>query len=73
VVAFGETTTAGGAAVVQHGFVVGGIDGVVVIPARVGLEVAVRAEEKINGESQVRRRLEEGELAGDVIPQYGIM
>jgi regulator of RNase E activity RraA len=73
VIAFGEAITSGGAAIDQHDFVVGDIDGVVVIPARVGLEVAVRAKEKINGESQVRRQLEEGELVGDVFRQYGIM
>ncbi|MCJ8144234.1 RraA family protein [Ancylobacter sp. A5.8] len=53
--------------------VFGDVDGVVVIPADIALEVIAAALAKINGENQTRQHLEEGLKLADVYAKYGVL
>jgi 4-hydroxy-4-methyl-2-oxoglutarate aldolase len=73
VVELGATIASGDVAVDDGDVVLGGRDGVVVVPAGVAGEAIAAAEEKLRGEGVVRARLEEGMPVTDAFLTYGIL
>lgn len=73
VVEYGGPIEAGGVRMSQGDLVIGDTDGVVVVPSEVAEEVIAKAEEKVNGENLVRRKLEEGMSVTEVFLTYGIL
>lgn len=51
----------------------GDIDGIVVIPAKIGMEVINKAYEKVRAENMVRKKLLNGMPATDAYDKYGIL
>jgi regulator of RNase E activity RraA len=63
-----------GACTVNPGdFILGDIDGVVVVPVRLADEAFSRALEKVSGENRVRIELARGRSAREVFEEYGIL
>jgi 4-hydroxy-4-methyl-2-oxoglutarate aldolase len=73
VVEHGGEITSGSVLVRDGDLLVGAFDGVVVVPSEVAGEVVTLAEEKLRGESMVRRKLEEGMLPSEAWRRYGIL
>lgn len=71
--AAGVEITCGGVRVADGDLVLGDYDGVVVVPAAVADEVISLAEEKVAGESLVRRKLEEGMPVSEAFRTYGVI
>jgi regulator of RNase E activity RraA len=63
-----------GECVVRPGdWIVGDIDGVVVVPAEIAVDAFARALEKARGENRVREELARGRSAREVFAEYGIL
>jgi 4-hydroxy-4-methyl-2-oxoglutarate aldolase len=71
--ACGVEITCGGVLVGDGDLVLGDNDGVVVVPASVADEVVALAEEKVSGETLVRRKLEEGMPVAEAFRLYGVI
>ena len=71
--AVGVTIECGGVAISAGDLVLGDHDGVVVVPAALGLEVITLAEEKVAGESLVREKLAEGMPVSEAFRTYGVI
>jgi 4-hydroxy-4-methyl-2-oxoglutarate aldolase len=70
---FGEPITCGGVRVVQGDLVLGGPDGVVVIPQEHAEHVLSLAERKIALEDEMRADLSAGMSIGEAFRSYGIL
>jgi regulator of RNase E activity RraA len=70
VVDFDCAVTLGGVPVRPGDFVVGDSDGVVVVPKALVVDVLLEAEEVVKTETEIRRRVREGESVGDLYMQY---
>lgn len=70
VVDFDCAVTLGGVPVRPGDFVVGDSDGVVVVPKELVVDVLLEAEEVVKTETEIRRRVREGESVGDLYTQY---
>jgi len=69
-----DTTIACGGVLVSPGdLVFGDVDGVVVIPQAIALDVISAALEKIGAENKTRAHLEDGLLLGEVYARYGVL
>lgn len=73
VVEVGVPISCGGVEVVPGDLVLGGNDGVVVIPAALGEQVVALAEEKLAGEDLVRAKLAEGMSVAAAFREYGVI
>jgi regulator of RNase E activity RraA len=62
-----------GVSVRRGDLIFGDVDGVVVIPHDVEQEVVSRALEKVSGENQTRKALQQGEKLADVFRRLGIL
>lgn len=63
-----------GGVVVRPGDIIfGDIDGVVVIPKHVEMDVIQKAIEKVEGENKTREELKQGKYLRDVYEKYGIL
>ena len=63
----------GGVMVRPGDLIFGDIDGVVVIPAQIGLEVINKFYEKVINENKVRNAILKGMLASDAYDKYRIL
>jgi 4-hydroxy-4-methyl-2-oxoglutarate aldolase len=70
---FGEPITCAGVQVDQGDLILGGADGVVVVPHRVADEVITLAERKIAVEDEMRADLNGGMAVSDAFRSYGIL
>jgi 4-hydroxy-4-methyl-2-oxoglutarate aldolase len=73
VVEFGGRITSGDVVVDDGDLILGGSDGVVVIPDAIAEEVVTLAEEKVRGENTVRLKLGEGMSVSEAYLKYGIL
>jgi regulator of RNase E activity RraA len=73
VVEYGGPIVSGDVTVNAGDLVIGDRDGVVVVPLEVANDVVTRAEEKVNGENLVRKKLEDGMSVTEVFHRYGIL
>lgn len=73
VVDFGARITAGDVVVDDGDLILGGSDGVVVVPAAVAEQVVELSEEKVRGENTVRVKLGEGMSVSEAYLRYGIL
>jgi 4-hydroxy-4-methyl-2-oxoglutarate aldolase len=73
VVEFGGRITSGDVVVDDGDLILGGSDGVVVIPDAIADEVVTLAEEKVRGENTVRLKLGEGMSVSEAYLKYGIL
>jgi 4-hydroxy-4-methyl-2-oxoglutarate aldolase len=73
VVEYGCRIDAGDVVVDDGDLVLGGSDGVVVIPAAIAEQVVTLAEEKVLGEDTVRVKLGEGMSVSEAYSRYGIL
>ncbi|HXX36865.1 MAG TPA: RraA family protein [bacterium] len=60
----------GGVPVAPGDFIVGDADGVVVVPAALTVEVLLESEECVATETEIRRRVRQGESVGALYMQY---
>jgi len=60
----------GGVPVAPGDFIVGDADGVVVIPAALAVEVLLESEECVATETEIRKRVRQGESVGALYQQY---
>ena len=70
---FGRTIQVGSCTIDPGDWIFGDIDGVVVVPARLGDQAFSRAMEKVRGENRVRAELAKGRSAREVFDEYGIL
>lgn len=68
-----DPVTCGGVAVRSGDIIFGDVDGLVVIPYEVALEVIERARTKVQSEDHTRKALAEGRLLRDVFAEYGVL
>jgi len=54
-------------------WVIGDVDGVVIVPAELAAQAFPKALEKVSGENRVRAELAKGRSARDVFAEYGIL
>jgi 4-hydroxy-4-methyl-2-oxoglutarate aldolase len=73
VVEYGCQIDAGDVVVNDGDLVLGGSDGVVVIPVAVAEQVVALAEEKVRGEETVRVKLGEGMSVSEAYSRYGVL
>jgi regulator of RNase E activity RraA len=73
VVEFGGRITSGDVVVDDGDLILGGSDGVVVIPDAIAEEVVTLAEEKVRGENTGRLKLGEGMSVSEAYLKYGIL
>jgi 4-hydroxy-4-methyl-2-oxoglutarate aldolase len=71
--AVGVPVSCGGVEIAPGDLVLGDYDGVVVVPAALGEEVVGLAEEKLAGESVVRKKLAEGMPVSEAFRTYGVI
>lgn len=62
-----------GAPVAAGDLVFGDVDGVVVIPQDIAADVIAAALDRINGENETRKHLEQGYLLGEVYKKFGVL
>ena len=72
-VSHGRPVRVGDCVVRPGDWVLGDMDGVVVVPAELAGRTFARALEKVSGENQVREELARGRSAREVFAQYGIL
>lgn len=63
----------GGAPVASGDLVFGDVDGVVVIPQDIAADVIAAALERIEGENETRKHLEQGYLLREVYEKFGVL
>jgi 4-hydroxy-4-methyl-2-oxoglutarate aldolase len=73
VISYGVPIRCGGVLVNPGDLVFGDHDGVVVIPERVSEEALVKAVDKVSGEDEMRRALEQGMGIMEAYNKYGIL
>ncbi len=73
VVSIGEPITVDGVATKNGDYILGDIDGVVIIPAEVAEEAIRLANEKVAGENTVREELASGVPVAEVFRKHGIL
>jgi 4-hydroxy-4-methyl-2-oxoglutarate aldolase len=73
VVSYDVPIECGGVKVEKGDYIFGDMDGVVVIPKGIILEVLEKAVEKMKGEDNVRKELREGVSVKEVFLKYGIL
>jgi regulator of RNase E activity RraA len=73
ITAINEPVLCGGVAVRPGDLILGGEDGVVVVPAALIEEVVAEAYTKSQEESKVRKALREGMSAGEAYKRFGVM
>jgi regulator of RNase E activity RraA len=73
VISYGISIRCGGVLVGPGDIVFGDHDGVVVIPEHVSDEVLLRAVDKVSGEDEMRRALEQGMGIMEAYNKYGIL
>jgi reactive intermediate/imine deaminase len=69
----GVEIVCGGVKVSQGDYLIGDVDGVIVIPRAIAAEVVQQAHEKMQGENMVRTKLREGMSVTEAWQTYGIM
>jgi regulator of RNase E activity RraA len=72
-IAYGQPIRVGGCVVRPGDWVIGDVDGVVVVPADLAAEAFPRALEKATGENRVRQELARGRSVREVFAEYGIL
>ncbi len=72
-VSHGQPVRVGDCVVRPGDWVLGDLDGVVVVPAELAGRTFARALEKVSGEDRVREELARGRSAREVFAQYGIL
>jgi 4-hydroxy-4-methyl-2-oxoglutarate aldolase len=73
VLGHGMPINCGGVTVNQGDIVFADVDGIVVIPSQIALEVVERARAKVSGENNTRADLERGDYLRDVFARYGVL
>lgn len=73
IVEIGEAIHIDGVQIHTGDYVLGDVDGVVIVPADAADEVFARAHEKVSGENKVRDELAAGVPVSEVFRKYGIL
>lgn len=73
VVAIREPLELGGVKVEQGDYLLGDVDGVVIIPQGIAAEIIAEAKEKVSGENTVRDELAAGVPVAEVFRRHGIL